>query len=163
MKELAMSLKISEADLSKPEDALAVLALLQTYASDPMGGGEPIGPDVLELLIPRLRTVDSRLVLLARVSGKPAGLAIGFRVFSTFRAAPVLNVHDVAVHPDFRRQGIGRELLKKIELHATRTGCCRVTLEVRQDNKPAQELYQSLGFAPGEPMQEFWIKHLVRD
>ena len=72
-------------------------------------------------------------------------------------------VRDVAVHPDFRRQGIGRELLKKIELHATRTGCCRVTLEVRQDNKPAQELYQSLGFAPGEPMQEFWIKHLVRE
>ena len=156
-----MPLTMSEADLSNPEDALAVLVLLQTYASDPMGGGQPIAPEVLELLIPRLRTVDSRLVILARMNGKPAGLAIGFRVFSTFRAAPVLNLHDLAVHPDFRRQGIGRELLKKIELHATRTGCCRVTLEVRQDNQAAQELYRSLGFGPGEPLQEFWLKQLV--
>ena len=163
MKALAMALTISEADLSNPEDALAVLVLLQTYASDPMGGGQPIAPDVLEMLIPRLRTVDSRLVLLARLNGRPAGLAIAFRVFSTFRAAPVLNLHDLAVHPDFRGQGVGRELLKKIELHATRTGCCRVTLEVRQDNEPAQKLYRSLGFGPGEPMQEFWLKHLVAE
>lgn len=163
MKERAMPLTISEADLSNPKDALAVLVLLQTYASDPMGGGEPISPDVLELLIPRLRTVDSRLVLLARKAGQPAGLAIAFRVFSSFRAAPVLNLHDLAVHPDFRGQGIGRELMKKIELHASRTGCCRVTLEVRHDNTAAQKLYRSQGFAPGEPLQEFWIKPLVTE
>ncbi|MES2788828.1 MAG: GNAT family N-acetyltransferase [Planctomycetota bacterium] len=156
-----MSLKISEADLANPDDALAVLVLLQTYALDPMGGGEAIAPDLLELLIPRLRTVESRLVLLARVDGRPAGLAIAFRVFSTFKAAPVLNLHDLAVHSEFRGQGVGRELLKRIELHATRTGCCRVSLEVRVDNEAAQALYRSQGFGPGEPMQEFWIKPLV--
>lgn len=158
-----MSLTISEADLSNPQDALAVLVLLQTYASDPMGGSQPIPPEVLELLIPRLRTVESRLVMLARLDGQPAGLAIAFRAFSTFRAAPVMNLHDLAVHPDFRGQGIGRELLKKIELHATRAGCCRMTLEVRQDNLAAVKLYRSQGFGPGEPPQEFWTKQLVED
>lgn len=117
--------------------------------------------EVLANLIPRLSAVESRLVLLARVDGQPAGLAVAFRVFSTFKAAPVLNLHDLAVHPDFRGTGIGRELLKEIEVHARRMGCCRVSLEVRRDNLTAQKLYQSTGFSVGDPPQEFWTKSLT--
>ncbi len=155
-----MQLTISEAELADPQDAQAVLDLLRIYAADPMGGGTELSADVLENLIPRLRSVESRVVLIARVAGRPAGLAVAFRVFSTFRASGVLNLHDLAVHPDFRNQGIGRALLAEIEARAAQAGCCRVTLEVRQDNLPAQQLYQSLGFAPGNPIQEFWTKPL---
>ncbi len=156
-----MALTISEADLSDGQDASAVLAILESYAADPMGGNTVLSADVQANLIPRLREVASRLVLLARIEGQPAGVAVAFRVFSTFRAAPVLNLHDLAVHPQFRGQGIGRELLKQIETHARQTGCCRVSLEVRRDNLIAQGLYRSAGFSAGETPQEFWTKSLT--
>jgi len=41
-----------------------------------------------------------------------------FRGFSTFAAAPLINVHDLAVVPGFRGQGIGRRLLEAVEMYA---------------------------------------------
>lgn len=155
-----MALVIREADLFNPIDADAVRTLLQTYAADPMGGSTTLSPDVCENLIPRLRQVESRFVLLAEVNRQPAGLAIAFRVFSTFRAAPVLNLHDLAVHPDHRGRGIGRELLRMLEEYARKESCCRISLEVRHDNLVAQELYRSEGYSAGNTPQEFWIKPL---
>lgn len=155
-----MSLKIYEANLSDAADARAVVDLLQSYAADPMGGAAALSEDVATNLIPRLRQVDSRLVLLARLGEQPVGLAIAFRVFSTFRAAPVLNLHDLAVHPDYRGQGIGRHLLQQLEALAREQGCCRISLEVRRDNLRAQRLYQSEGYSAGTSPQEFWIKPL---
>ena len=51
------------------------------------------------------------------------------------------------VHPEWRRQGVGSQLLLRLlelslELHAA-----RMTLEVRVGNVPAQELYRRFGFA----------------
>ncbi|MDB5386129.1 MAG: hypothetical protein JWM11_1775 [Planctomycetaceae bacterium] len=151
---------IQEADLDCTEHADAVRLLLQTYAADPLGGGVALDDDVLERVIPGLKSLPGRLVLLAWEDRKPAGLAIAFRTFSTWKAAPVINLHDLAVHPDFRGKGIGRQLLQAVVTHALQTGCCRVTLEVRIDNEPARELYLSEGFRSGEHPQEFWVKHL---
>lgn len=156
-----MTLTISEADLGNSADAAGVLEILMSYAADPMGGNAALSDEVQANLILKLREVESRLVLLARVTDRPAGLAICFRGFSTFRAAPVLNLHDLAVHPDFRGQGIGRALLRQVEQYARRLGCCRVSLEVRQDNLTAQALYKSEGFSAGDAPQEFWTKPLT--
>jgi ribosomal protein S18 acetylase RimI-like enzyme len=155
-----MTLSIVEADLSRIEDAQAVRFLLQSYAADPLGGGIALSDDVLDRVIPGLQMLPGVLVLLAWVDARPAGLAIGFRTFSTWKAAPAINLHDLAVHPDFRGRGIGRALLSAVETHARQTGCCRVTLEVRVDNDPAKKLYLSEGFRPGDHPQEFWLKHL---
>lgn len=158
--EISSVLNISEADLDNTCDAAAVLGLLQAYAADLMGVGTPLSQDVAEQLIPRLAAVDSRLVLLARIDGRPVGLAIAFQVFSTFRARPVLNLHDLTVDADFRGRGVGRQLLRQVVEYAGRMGCCRVSLEVRADNAYAQSLYRSEGFSPGQPPQEFWTKSL---
>lgn len=155
-----MSLIIERADLHSQADAQAICDLLQSYAMDPLGGGIALSPVVLERVIPGLQSVPGCVVLLARVQGQPAGVAITFRGFSTWRAAPLINLHDLAVHPQFRGQGIGRKLLQAVESLARETGCCRVTLEVRTDNEPAQSLYRSEGFRSGDHPQEFWIKHL---
>jgi ribosomal protein S18 acetylase RimI-like enzyme len=37
-------------------------------------------------------------------------------------------------------------LLAAAEEHARRSGCCKLTLEVQDDNKRARSLYQSFGF-----------------
>jgi ribosomal-protein-alanine N-acetyltransferase len=52
-----------------------------------------------------------------------------------------------AVHPDWRRQGVGRRLLLAMLSVAEELGATRMTLEVRVSNTAAQGLYAELGFA----------------
>jgi len=86
------------------------------------------------------------LVLLALTENVAVGIAVCFSGLSTFHARPLLNVHDLAVLPQYRGQGIGRLLLTAAEDHARRRGCCRLTLEVQDDNHPALGLYRDFGF-----------------
>jgi len=86
-------------------------------------------------------------VLLAVSEGRPVGVAVCFLGFSTFQARPLLNIHDLAVLPEWRGKGIGRALLAHVEDRARRRGCCKLTLEVLDDNARARGLYESLGFS----------------
>ena len=56
------------------------------------------------------------------------------------------HVTNVAVHPDFRQQGIGRRLMEFVIEFCRRHGSTRMTLEVRVSNFVAQRLYRDLGF-----------------
>jgi ribosomal-protein-alanine N-acetyltransferase len=53
---------------------------------------------------------------------------------------------NVAVHPDFRRQGIAEELVNTLVDNLKKMGSRCLTLEVRASNDPAIALYQKLGF-----------------
>ena len=57
-----------------------------------------------------------------------------------------VDIHNVAVHPAYRRMGIGRMLLQFTVEQAQTGHSNRVTLEVRKSNRGAQRLYKSLGF-----------------
>ena len=59
---------------------------------------------------------------------------------------PFAGINYLAVHPDYRRRGVGRYLLTTMIHNAREKGFRRVTLEVRKSNSAAQRLYQSLGF-----------------
>lgn len=139
-------LVIVEADLARHEDARDVEEMTETYARDPLGNGGPLPPDVLARLINGLRATPTAIVFLAKVDGRLAGIATCFRGFSTFQARPLINVHDLAVHPGHRGRGIGRELLRAVVAKARALGCCRVTLEVQERNLPARRLYEDEGF-----------------
>jgi len=52
----------------------------------------------------------------------------------------------IAVHPDFRRQGIGRQIMQYLLHLAKQLGAKRATLEVRESNVVAQEFYSKFGF-----------------
>ena len=56
------------------------------------------------------------------------------------------HVTTFGVHPDWRRQGIGRQLLLNLAELSLAIGARRMTLEVRPSNEPAQALYRSFGF-----------------
>jgi ribosomal-protein-alanine N-acetyltransferase len=53
---------------------------------------------------------------------------------------------NVAVHPDFRRQGLARQLILKVLRLGEEAGCCRGLLEVREANAPAINLYKHFNF-----------------
>ena len=51
------------------------------------------------------------------------------------------------LRPVHRGTGIGRLLLGAIEQHARDLGCCRVTLEVQENNHHAKRVYSAAGFS----------------
>lgn len=140
------TITIIDAELTCPEHETAVLELLDAYASDPQGGGQPLGEDVRARLIPALRDHPTTVVLLAFDGPRPVGIATCFRGLSTFSARPLLNLHDLAVIPEYRRRGVGRKLLAAVEEKAGSLGCTKVTLEVLEAN-PARALYSAMGYA----------------
>lgn len=135
------------ANLSDPRDASDVVELLDAYARDLMGGGEPLTDSVKERLPRDLAAFPTALVLLARVEGAPAGVAVSFLGYSTFAAAPLLNLHDFVVAPAFRGRGVARALLERLADEARSRDCCKITLEVLENNHRARGIYAQAGFS----------------
>lgn len=55
-------------------------------------------------------------------------------------------ITNIAVHPDYRKQGIGKCLMNKLVDICYGKGVIALTLEVRKGNLPAIMLYEGLGF-----------------
>lgn len=140
------SIRIVEADLHDPVHRAGIVDVLDSYARDPVGGGAPLSDEVRDALVPALATHPTTRAFLAFAEDRAVGVAICFLGFSTFAARPLLNVHDLAVTPEWRGHGIGRALLTEVEVHARREGCCKLTLEVQETNVRARRLYESFGF-----------------
>ena len=152
---------VTQADLDNPRHQADLVAMLDAYAKDPMGGGEALPEDVKARLVPGLKAHPTAMIFLAYqgdpdTDGQAAGVANCFTGFSTFAAKPLINIHDLAVAPTARRMGVGRKLLDAVVEKATSLGCCAVTLEVRDDNPAARKLYQSYGFHDQGVPHRFW-------
>ncbi len=57
-----------------------------------------------------------------------------------------VQINNVAVHPDCRGQGLGEAMMRFALAKVRAAGAAFVTLEVRQSNAPAVNLYKKLGF-----------------
>ena len=141
-----MQIAIREADFTDPQHRTGIVDVLDSYASDPLGGGMPLSALVRQRLVPALQEHPTAYILLAFADEQPVGIAVSFFAFSTFQASPLVNIHDLAVVPAWRGKGIGRALLSAVETYARERGCCKLTLEVQDDNVRARSVYQSCGF-----------------
>jgi len=159
---MSSTLRIIHADLDDPRHAAAIVELIDLYAGSPSGGGRPLSEVVRREMIPGLKQHPSARVILAFEGETAAGVAVCFIGYSTFAARPLVNIHDLAVRPGMRGRGIGSQLLEAVETLARDHDCCKVTLEVRDDN-PARRLYERFGFdggTPGSSAHGFWTKRL---
>jgi ribosomal protein S18 acetylase RimI-like enzyme len=125
-----------------------------------MGGGKPLSKTEQLHLIDGLNNHPKTIVLLAETENVFCGLLVAFENFSTFSAKPMINIHDVIVLKEYRKKGIGRQLMNALIEEAKRRKCSRITLEVRKDNDKAQNLYRDLDFKETEPEMFYWRKYL---
>jgi [ribosomal protein S18]-alanine N-acetyltransferase len=67
-----------------------------------------------------------------------------------------LHINTLAVHPDWRRQGLASLLLTHVLDDAVRLGADKATLEVRESNQGARKLYERFGFEVGGVRKEYY-------
>jgi ribosomal protein S18 acetylase RimI-like enzyme len=159
------SIEILKADLSVASHGDAIVALMDEYAQDPMGGGKGLSDYAKINLIPKLREISNAHILIAFIDRQPAGLVNCFQGFSTFACQPLLNIHDVIVSANYRGNGLSKLMLAAVEQIAIDLGCCKLTLEVLEGNQIAQKAYRSCGFEgfqldPEMGKALFWEKKL---
>ncbi len=152
-------------DYSDEADGRLLVELLDAYARDPMGGGEPLSNHCRRTLAGVLAATSNAFSLVVERQGQAVALANCFTALSTFAAQPLVNVHDVYVAPDARGGGAVNALFSGIESHARALGACKITLEVLEGNARAKAAYARLGFQGyelGETLgsAEFWERSL---
>jgi ribosomal protein S18 acetylase RimI-like enzyme len=161
-----VKIEIVKADYHDPQHGRDIVFLLNSYAEDPMGGGEPLAPAVKKNLVATLAELQQAFTLLCYVDGQAAGIANCLEGFSTFSCRKLLNIHDIAVLEQFRGLGLGQRLLAGVEEAARERDCCKITLEVLEGNKGAAAAYRKFGFDPYELDPKlgramFWEKKLA--
>ena len=161
----ATNITIVDANLSLAEHQHALVTMLDAFMREPLQGGEPLSERVKREVVPGLRAHPACYIFMAYRDDVPVGFSICFLGFSTFMARPLINIHDIFVDSSVRGAGIGRMLLERIEAKARELNCCRLTLEVREDNRVARGLYRKVGFdrvvvGAERVAMEFWHKPL---
>ncbi|NAW86894.1 GNAT family N-acetyltransferase [Photobacterium halotolerans] len=97
------------------------------------------------------------------IDDKPAGFAVCFESFSTYRMQRVMNIHDFMVANRCRGQGLGKAQLHAIEQYCRDNHYLKITLEVDDDNVAAKKLYRSCQYEDYRVVlkgQQHWQKYL---
>jgi len=153
--------KFIHVDLKNKIHCSKVLELLSDYMEDKMGNGKPMPVDLGPKIIEGLNQHAAYIGFFVCIEKEFVALANCNLNYSTWQAKPLINIHDFIVSASYRNQGIGTFLLNEIEIYAKENGCCKLNLEVRQDNPKAQNLYKKVGFKECEPPMFFWQKKML--
>lgn len=92
----------------------------------------------------------------ARTEGRLIAYCSFWRIFDE------AHINNFAVHPDWRRRGIGRALLDHSLAAAAAAGAPKATLEVRRSNDAAIALYEHGGFVRAGQRRAYYT-HPVED
>jgi GNAT superfamily N-acetyltransferase len=95
---------------------------------------------------------------IAEWDGEPAGFALWFYNFSTFRGRHGIYLEDLFVRPDFRSKGIGKAVLQHLARRCMAEGLPRLEWWVLDWNEPALRFYRSIGAVP---MDEWTVQRVT--
>jgi GNAT superfamily N-acetyltransferase len=95
---------------------------------------------------------------LAEWNGEPAGFALWFYNFSTFRGRHGIYLEDLYVRPEHRGKGLGKALLRHLARRCLDEGLARLEWWVLDWNEPSIRFYRSLG---AEPMDEWTVQRVT--
>lgn len=86
------------------------------------------------------------------------GIIVGYvhaNDYELLYAPPMKNIMGIAVLTEYRRKGIGKALLEKVERWAKETGAAGVRLVSGGSRIDAHSFYNSLGYGEGKPQLNF--------
>ncbi len=86
--------------------------------------------------------------VIAWKDGEPAGFAVWYETFSTFRGRKGIYLEDLFVATAHRGGGLGEALMRHVAGVASSRGCFRLEWEVLRWNEPAIGFYDRLGGKP---------------
>ena len=69
-------------------------------------------------------------------------------------------MYSIAVDPDSRGQGVGRDLMRAAEAAALEQDCINMRLEVRRDNLASIKLYESVGYRRFGTYEDYYEDHM---
>ena len=95
--------------------------------------------------------------LIGEWRGEPAAFAIYFHNYSTFTGRAGLYLEDLYVKPEYRRHGIGRQMLAHLANIAVERNCPRFEWVALDWNKSAADFYETLGAEQLSDWQSFRI------
>jgi GNAT superfamily N-acetyltransferase len=95
---------------------------------------------------------------IAEWDGAPAGFALWFYSFSTFRGRHGIHLEDVFVRPALRGRGIGMALLADLARRCVAEDLARLEWGVLDWNEPALKVYRSIGAVP---MDEWTVQRVT--
>ncbi len=84
-------------------------------------------------------------VIFAVEDGKEVGFALFFHNFSTFLGRAGIYLEDLFVLPEYRGNGYGKALLKRLAAITVERGCGRLEWSCLDWNQPSIDFYLSLG------------------
>jgi len=90
----------------------------------------------------------------------PAGFAVFYHNYSTFLGRPGIYLEDLFVLPQWRRHGLGTQLLAHVAREAVTRGCGRLEWSVLDWNEPAIQFYKNLG---AQAMDEWTVYRVTGD
>jgi ribosomal protein S18 acetylase RimI-like enzyme len=126
----------------QPAETEAVLALWRQAETT-------VSPtDTVEDLA-RAITASPAVVLVAEAQGQIVGSVIGS--FDGWRG----NIYRLAVHPDFRRHGIARALVREVEQCLAGQGAGRITAWVEKEHPWAMGFWRAIGYEIDARMVRF--------
>lgn len=99
-------------------------------------------------------------VIFAVVDNKEIGFALFFHNFSTFLGRSGIYLEDLYVKPEYRGNGYGKAILKKLASIAVERGCGRLEWWCLDWNKPSIDFYLSLG---AKPMSDWTVYRIAGD
>jgi GNAT superfamily N-acetyltransferase len=142
-------LRVCVAHFTNDVEAKAVARLLSAYSEDAeFGAGVAFTDEHQSKLAKQLGTMPGAFTVLAYHGDEPVGVATCFASFSTWKCAPLVNVHDIYVVVGARKQGVCSAMLQRVDDVAVERGCCKLTLEVLPSNGRAKGAYGKHGFGP---------------
>ncbi|MBW5445794.1 GNAT family N-acetyltransferase [Cohnella sp. CFH 77786] len=92
---------------------------------------------------------------LAQAGGKPVGVVLGG--VKGYEGIKTMRCGALAVHPEFRRDGVGRRLMELHQEEAVRLGCGQLFLEVIAGNDRAIDFYTKLGYEKVYDLEYFTL------
>lgn len=144
---------------ARPDDAATIhrfVVELATYEREP----DAVVATVEDFRAQLAQSPPPFQALIAEFDGTPAGFALFFSNYSTWRGRPGLYLEDLYVTPALRGKGIGEALLARCAAIAVERGCARFEWAVLDWNRPAIGFYEKLG---AKPLSEWTVYRLADD